>query len=293
MPGTAGRNGVITMVVGVRGAKRVGTIWVKQYNDRTIASSGSELFIGGKFFPPYVVPEYYWTTIRWIGNDVGMVPDGGVWVSIRGGHVETNLNQEQVETDDITVDEMVGRYMKPESLRFTDTDDSNESGAGIPHDQQQRSSWWKRRQMFWYREIHCLPDGAVFNNADLILATGKFQKHGSLKKDPIAYDAPSFIGFGAAVDVIDANTDSGDILFGGLLDSKELYADILENVGPAESAETMVETNPPAALQKWMEGGYVTGGINIDQSVHVRTKLTVKCGVYLPHQTASHQLSPF
>lgn len=280
------------MVVAAKNARRVGTIYVKQYNDRVVLSDGVELFCGGKFFPPYVVPEYYWITMRWIGNDSGMVADGGLWCTFRAGHVETNLNQEQVETDDVTVDEFIGRYMKAENLRFTDTDDSNEAGMGIPEDQQQRSSWWKRRELFWYRDIHCLPDGAVFNNADLILATGKLQRQGSLKRDPIAYDAPSFLGIGGAVDKIKTNVDSGDILFGGLLDSKELYADILENVGPGESGEAMVETNPPAGLQKWMEGGYVTANLNIDQPVHVRTKLTVKCGVYTPHQT-SRTISPF
>lgn len=279
------------MVVGAKGARRIGTLYVKQYNDRPVASTGAELFIGGKFFPPYVVPEHYWTTIRWIGSDTGMVPDGGVWVSIRGGHVETNLNQEQVETDDVTVDEFIGRYMKPEGIRFTDTDDTAESGLGIPEDQQQRSSWWKKRELFWYRDIHCLPDGAVFNNADLILATGKFKKNGSLKKSPVAYDAPSFLGIGAMVDVIDGNTDSGDILFGGLLDAKELYEDLVAEVGPAEVAASLVETNHTAAVQKWLEGGYVSS-INVDQELYMRCKLTVKCGVYLPHQ-ASRQLSPF
>lgn len=271
---------------------RVGTLYVKQYNDRTVASTGSELFIGGKFFPAYVRPEYYWATVRWIGNDAGMVPDGGVWVSFRAGLVPTNLNQEQVETDDITVDEMIGRYMKPEGDRFGDTSDAGETGLGIPEDQQQRSSWWKKREVFWYRDIHTLPDGAVFNNADLILATGKFQKNGSLKKIPVPYDAPSFFGVGASVDVIDVNTDSGDILFGGLLDQTELYQDILDAVGPGEGSASLADLNHGSALQKWLEGGYVTGGINVDQSLHFRTKLTIRCGVYTPHM-AGRSVSPF
>lgn len=280
------------MAVAAKGHRRVGTVYVKQYNDRQVTSTGSEVFIGGKFFPPYVVPEHYWTTIRWIGNDAGMVPDAGVWVGIRAGHVETNLNQEQVETDDITVDEMMGRYMAPEGVRWIDTSDSAEAGAGIPEDQQQRSSWWKRREMFWYRDIHCLPDGAVFNNADLILATGKFKKSGSLKKSPVAFDTPSYIGIGATVDIIDTNQDSGDILFGGLLDANELYEEILGSVGPGEVAGQMAEQNHSAALQKWLEGGIVTGGLNVDQSMNFRSKLTIKCGVYIPH-IAGRQVSPF
>lgn len=263
-------------------AFKVGQVYIKTYNTRTVASTGVELFLAGKVIPQYVVPKEYWCTIRCIGDGAGMVPDGGVFVGARAGLVEIRTSQEQVETDDITGDEMIGRYMHPEYNRFEDASDASETDLGVPQDMNPRSSWWKARELFWYRDILALPDRAVFNNADLILGATKFKKHAKIKS-PVNIDMPKFFGIGGTVDAVVAQTDWGEALYGGTLELGDLYEAILEAVGPTGQAAHVSETvGLDFGLRKWMGYGYVTSGLDVDQAIHFRTSLTIRCDVYIP-----------
>jgi len=275
----------------VKGMERLTTqLYIKQFNRRLVEGAGSEEFVGGKVFPPYVVPKEYWVRTSFVGDGAGIAPDQSQFMSYRAGLVEMNLNQEQVETDDVTGDELVGRYMHPEVNRFEDTTDTAESSVGIPHDRFKRSSWWKQRELFWYIPRLGLPGKAVFNDASLITYADEFRKHAMIKT-PVAIDTPKFLGIGANTQIVDGNVDFGDILWGGLLETGDLLEAIYEGLGEMQAGLEMADAaQHGSALQKWLEDGIVTVA-TAAQDVWVETSLTVRCEVYKPQN--AKQLTPF
>lgn len=265
-------------------------LYIKQYNRRLVTVAGAEMFVAGKYIPPYVVPAEYWLRYNLVGDGAGIAPDETQYMSIKCGLVETDTSQEQVETDDITGDEMIGRYGNAEMNRFGDDSDSVESGQGIPMDMQQRSSWWRAREVNWWRTRLGLPGKAVFNDASLILHTDSFRAHGKIKS-PLSIDQPKFFFCAAETQLIDAETDWGDILFGGSLLPGTLMEDIYEQLGATARAVELAErANTGSALQEWLEAGFVTQS-GASQDIWVEAQLTLRCDVYRPG--ATNLLTPF
>lgn len=111
---------------------KVGVVYIKQYNARAVAADGLEKFAAGKMIPPYVQPREIWVGCRLVGGGTSVAPTKGLWYNFRAGLVETNLNQQQVETDDVTGDEFIGRYFDQDAARFDDESDTPQSDVGIP-----------------------------------------------------------------------------------------------------------------------------------------------------------------
>lgn len=275
----------------VRGMEKLSSsLYIKQYNRVLVGASGAETFAGGKVIPPYVMPVEYWLNLNVVADGAGLAPAESQWLSYRAGLVEMNLNQEQVETDDVTGHELIGRYMHPEMNRFEDTSDANETGLGIPHDQQRRSSWWKARELLWYRTRLGLPDKAVFTDANLILYVDKFRKHAKIKS-PVPIDQPKLFGVGATMDSIDVETDFGDILWGGSLETGDLLTLIYDELGEVQAGGKIGDQAVHGStLQEWLESGFVTAAL-AEQNCWIETKLTIRCEVFKVANTK--QLSPF
>lgn len=270
---------------------KVGVVYIKQYNARAVAADGLEKFAAGKMIPPYVQPREIWVGCRLVGGGTSVAPTKGLWYNFRAGLVETNLNQQQVETDDVTGDEFIGRYFDQDAARFDDESDTPQSDVGIPHDNVQRNAWWKRREIFNRRTFIGLPDKAVFTDADLITLVDKFKFHRKITSR-IPIDAPKFIACAYNQDEPTSQVDWGDVLWGDNNDHGELINEIVDHLGAyqasGQAVDDLVDDSP---VTKWLGEGFIEANVDLGMVTTIRTTMTVKCDVYTPR--SARILSPF
>lgn len=266
----------------VPGLSKRGTLYMRSYSRRTVNADGAEIAMAAKIIPPYVQPREYWVTCRIIGNALGAAPDTGTYWNLRGAIMPMDPRQGQVETDDVTGDELIARYMEPSEGPYQDTSDSPVSDIGIPGDEPTiKSDFYKKREIFRYRSFLGLPDKAVFNDANLVLLADKVTRNKKINcKVPV--DSAKLMGFAVNLDVPTLSTDWGDLLWGNQGTIAGLAKLVQENFNDYQSAGVGIDTaSHDSALLCWATQGF-GDGVDLDQNVVVRLQLTIRCDVYAP-----------
>lgn len=270
---------------------RVGTAYVRGTFYTAVAADGIEAAVWAKWIPMYCDLEQYWFNIRAIGSILGTAPDSSQEIHYRGGYTDINLSQEMIETDDFNGTEALDRYLSPlagSSFSGDDGDAPVDLGlSSLPAGQ--RSARYAKRELFSYTKTLGLPDSAVFSDANQITYVHKFRRTTpkDWKKRKFPLDIPKLVALGANCDAALDALDWSDAMGGDLGGMNDLYREMLEHIGSTGGADIALSglgagldimTSP---MRDYLHQGVRAAAVNdVDQSMHLRVKGTLKLGVY-------------
>lgn len=269
---------------------RVGTAYIRGTYYTDVTPDGVEKCIWAKWIPMFCHVEQYWFNVRAIGSIMGTAPDGSQEIHYRGGYTDINLSQEMVETDDFDGPEAMDRYMSPLTGSSFSGDDGDppvnlglSSFAGG-----QRSARWAKRELFSHTQTLGLPDKAVFSDANQITYVDRFRRQSpkDWNKEKFALDLPKLVALGSNCNAQADQTDWSTAMGGDLGGMNDLYRELLEHVGASGGADIALSglgsglDNATTAMHNYIASGRRATVVDIDQSMHVRVKGTLKVGVY-------------
>lgn len=263
--------------------EKQGEIYLKMPGSQQVASDGVEVCLNAKMIPPFVQPRQYWINVKLCGSTaVGIAPASVASYRLRGFNVGVPMRQLQIETDDVTMTEMMARFATEEANQYFEPDDTPSTDVGIDGDTPQISDASASMRFLEHRAVLGLPDKAVFSDANLIHFVDQWSRKGHIAKNK-EVDEAGLIGIGIGQDDVTAQLDHGNIMWGdnsnieGLMEAVLGMLPPFEDVSQAFGSATYPETN-------WLREGYVEDTNTVGQTLRVWTRLTLRCDVYSAKQ---------
>ncbi len=273
------------MGVDEKGFKKVGTGYAKTPTKGLAGVGGQEVFIGGKAFPPFVVPTRYWLNTKIVGT-TQVAPDASADYAVRGIGVALSRNQGVGATGQ----DLMEKYASP----FLSGSDWLGSvvmvDVGISGAQPEYTPWYKRREFFQRKTSLGLPDKAVFTTDSFILYVDQFSTKGKIES-PWVIDEPKFVGFGLTGDeptYDTSGTNWNGILFGDADDMPDFTAMVVGEFFDADNDVAIAVgagTGRNSAFTEWMQNGHSSNEAEMADAASnlaVRTRLTIAYDVYVP-----------
>ncbi len=259
--------------------EKEGELYLKVPGDRIVDANGVEDVLFAKVIPPFVQPRQYWLSVK-IRSTTAGIPESVMSYRMRGVNVPIARDQQQVETDDVTGDELLARYGTEEATEVYDPDDTPSVDAGLDGDGDWLAEASQTGNFFEHKAVLGLPDKAVFTDANLVMFVDQFTRKGFIKKNK-EIDEPGFLAVAMGADDITVSVDWGDIMWGDQLDIETLAGTIMDLMPKFQDASASIGiVNPSVAAKNWLQLGLVEDTHTIGLSLGVWTRMTVKCDVY-------------
>lgn len=259
--------------------EKEGELYLKVPGDRLVADAGSEEVLFAKVIPPFVQPRQYWLSVK-IRGTVPQIPEGVMSYRMRGVMVPMARDQQQVEGDDVTGDELLARYGTEEQTEIYDPNDTPAVDAGLDGDGDWLAEASQTGTFFEHKAVLGLPDKAVFTDANLIMYVDHWSRKGFIKKNK-EIDEPGFLAIGVGADEITTSTDWGDIMWGDQLDIESLAGTIMDLMPKFQDASASIGiVNPSVGAKNWLQKGLTQVTHAQDSPLGIWTRMTVKCDVY-------------
>lgn len=271
-----------------KGFKKVGTGYIKtQVKEVSSASAGQEVFIGGKGFPPYVVPTRYWMNLRMVGT-ANSSPNAAQDYSVRGIAVPLTRSQGTSAAGQ----DLMEKFGDP----FADPIDWQQATVlfdlGIQGGLQEYTSWYKDRQVFQRGATLALPERAVFSADGNVRYVDQWSQKGAIMS-PWAVDEPKFFGVGYTtnIPVYDTAVDWDAILWGNQT-KIPAFTELVVNefLDPTQETGIAVGTHfRDADFINWSSNGHGTTDASVADTIvemGMRVRLTIKYDVYIPEERA-------
>lgn len=269
---------------------RVGTAYVRGTFFTEVGATGIESCIWAKWVPMYTDVEAYWFSVRAIGSVIGTAPDSSQEIHYRGGYTDINLSQEMVETDDFDGPEAMDRYLSPIAGQAFSGDDGDALvDLGLSNTRHVRSARYAKRELFSHTTTLGLPNKAVFSDANQITYVDFFSRRTpkNWKKRKFDLSLPKLVALGANADAVPDQADWSNAMGGDLGGMNDLYRELLENVGATGGADVGLSgigaglDTPTSGMESYLADGRRGSNVDdVDQTMHVRTRGTIKLGVY-------------
>lgn len=272
------------MAMDTSGFKKVGTGYAKpQTKEVSSATAGKEVFIGGKGFPPFVVPTRYWLNLRMVGT-ANSSPNAAQDYSVRGIAVAVSRNQ---GTGAVGQD-LMEKYASPISAAGDWLGATTLVGLGIQGSQIEYTSWYKDRELFQRTGTLALPERAVFSADGNVRYVDQWSMKGSIET-PWVVDEPKFFGLGYTtnVPVYDTVVDWDAVLWGNQADLPDFTELVVKEFWDADNevAIAVGHSDRNADFRNWMRNGHGTTDASVADTIvemGIRTRLTIQYDVYMP-----------
>lgn len=272
------------MPIDEAGFKKVGTGYVKSPTKALAGTGGQEVFIGGKGFPPYVVPTRYWLTTKMVGTST-VAPDASADYAVRGIAVPVSRNQGIGATGQ----DLMEKYGSPFATGSDWLGATVMIDVGIGGTEAEYTAWYKKREIFQRKASLGLPDKAVFSTDSVILYVDQFSTKGKIDV-PFVIDEPKFVGFGLTGDepTYDTSGTNWNAILWGDADDLPDFTELV--VGEFFDSANDVAIAVGQGFRDSDFAGWMTKGTSSNEAemadaaanIAVRTRLTIAYDVYVP-----------
>ncbi len=277
------------MAVDASGFKKVGTGYVKtQTKEVSHSTAGKEVFLGGKAFPPFVVPTRYWLSLRMIGT-VNSNPAAAQDYSVRGIAVATSRNQ-GTGADGTS---LLAKYGSPFASASDWLGSTTMVDLGIQGGLAEYTSWYKDREVFQRNATLALPERGVFSADGNIRYVDQWSQKGAIMTDWDVDEPKIFaVGYTTNVPTYDTSgTNWNGILYGDAADMPDFTELVVKEFYDADNevAIAVGQGFRATAFEAWMSNGHGTTDANVVDTIvemGIRTRLTIKYDVYMPVERA-------
>jgi len=274
-----------------RNYNKVGTIVMRGTWKANVAVDGSPTTFICKVFPRLIRPRKYWLKVKVIGDAAPTAgPEATQDYSIVGLARNIPEGQTPSETDDITPNELMGRYFDlTQSDAEEDITDISpaemDSDVGIGGKAHLVRSELAQHKFFERRKTLGLPDSAVFADANTILYVDAFSTSGVVPRRGDITE-PILVGFTAWGDEPTFGSDTGQTIFGSSdSGTDELYEDIIAYFRDPDADSLGGDTEPnswsSALAGMWaFQGLDQTGGTSEAEVLNIQAKWTCLVDCY-------------